>query len=392
VTRWALRLLCLMLTLASSGPSVRAHDPSTYGGLFRSRNLGETWLNADAGQFVNAALTVALDPRDSSALLLATDTGLLRSQSGGRSWTPEARDLIFGPVFAIASSPDGETVLCSSASGVFRRQAGAWTPSSAPDGAAPARAIAFGAERDRIYLLGAAGLFASSDRGRSFQPVATELAAGAPMTMLAVATTPSELLVGVIDHKLMVSQNGGKGWLQRMSGLAATPVDTGALDPFLASRAWAASGDQIYLSDDLGVGWHAVGRPLPEAQTSVRGIAADPTASTLIVTSHRGMYRSTDGGSSWELKEGTLPIHLEAGPLVRDPHDPRTLYAVYSLMPYPEVWRTAVQGGNLLARVDTLSLAGGFAFLVLLMLAAGFLVGWLQRLRRPRAAPSGSRL
>jgi hypothetical protein len=104
------------------------------------------------------------------------------------------------------------------------------------------------------------------------------------------------------------------------------------------------------------------------------------------------MYRSTDGGSSWELKEGTLPIHLEAGPLVRDPHDPRTLYAVYSLMPYPEVWRTAVQGGNLLARVDTLSLAGGFAFLVLLMLAAGFLVGWLQRLRRPRAAPSGSRL
>ena len=49
------------------------------------------------------------------------------------------------------------------------------------------------------------------------------------------------------------------------------------------------------------------------------------------------------------LKEDNLPIHLEAGPLARDPSDAGVLYAVYSLMPYSEVWRAAIEGGNLLA-------------------------------------------
>ena len=78
-----------------------------------------------------------------------------------------------------------------------------------------------------------------------------------------------------------------------------------------------------------------------------------------------------------------LPIHLEAGPLVRDPGDARTLYAVYSLMPYTEVWRSALEGSNLLARADPVSLAGGLAFLLLLMIGGGLLVRWLARQRAP---------
>ena len=93
------------------------------------------------------------------------------------------------------------------------------------------------------------------------------------------------------------------------------------------------------------------------------------------------MYRSEDGGSTWALTEGNLPVHLEAGPLVRDPSDARTLYAVYSLMPYAEVWRTALEGSNLLARTDPVSLAGGLAFVLLLMIGGGLLARWLARQR-----------
>jgi hypothetical protein len=123
----------------------------------------------------------------------------------------------------------------------------------------------------------------------------------------------------------------------------------------------------------------------------VRGIAADPAATTLVVTSHRGMYRSEDGGQSWMLKESNLPVHLESGPLVRDPNDARTLYAVYSLMPFAEVWRTAIEGGNLLARVDPVSLAGGLAFLLLLIIGGGLLVRWLARPRSAGSMPGTSR-
>src|SRR5207302_3984649 len=59
---------------------------------------------------------------------------------------------------------------------------------------------------------------------------------------------------------------------------------------------------------------------------------------TLVVSSDRGIYRSNDGGETWVQKEDNLPIHIEAGPLARDPNDPGVVYAVFSLMPYAEVW------------------------------------------------------
>src|SRR6516165_4312088 len=123
-TCFAIRATIGALAIATLAPSLassaHAHDASAYGGLFRSRNLGGTWLNADVGLFVNAALTVALDPRDQNHLLMGTDSGMLRSQNGGRSWLPEARDRIFGSVFAIAFSPSGGGIMAAAPSGVFR--------------------------------------------------------------------------------------------------------------------------------------------------------------------------------------------------------------------------------------------------------------------------------
>ena len=83
-------------------------------------DLGAAWLNADVGLFLNAALVIAVDPRDSSHLLVGTDLGILSSHNGGRSWVPEARDLIIGAVFALVFSPDGELAVCAAANGVFR--------------------------------------------------------------------------------------------------------------------------------------------------------------------------------------------------------------------------------------------------------------------------------
>ena len=193
----------------------------------------------------------------------------------------------------------------------------------------------------------------------------------------------------MVGGRLMISDDGGQRWQERVIAVRGSRVDTSVLDPYWPTRLWAASADQIYMSDDLGRNWRAVGRRLPEPETSVRGIAADQNAATLVVTTHRGLYRSEDGGSNWALIEGSLPIHLEAGPLVRDERDPKTLYAVYSLMPYPEVWRMALLGGNLLSRSDPVSLAGGLAFVLLVMIGGGLLVVWLARRRSLPATPRG---
>jgi photosystem II stability/assembly factor-like uncharacterized protein len=389
VPRCIVPALAIALILACAGAS--AHDPSAYGGLFRSRDLGGTWLNADVGLFLNSALTVAVNPRDPKHLLLGTDLGLMRSQTGGRNWTPEAQGQIIGAVFALAFTSDGQSVVCAAPSGVFRFQDGQWLRSDAPGEAAPARGLALGAVPGRIYLLGRDGLFASNDGGQSYDRVASGLPQGAEIAALAVAQQQGEILLAVIDGQIMASEDGGQQWQRRDQGLGNTPIATVVLDPSSPQRAWAAGADRVHVSDDLGGTWRTVGQALPEPGTSVRGIAADPTATTLVVTTHRGMYRSEDGGHSWTFKEGNLPVHLESGPLVRDPSDARTLYAVYSLMPYAEVWRTALEGGNLLARVDPVSLAGGLAFVLLLMIGGGMLARWLAGLRAARPLSRSSR-
>jgi photosystem II stability/assembly factor-like uncharacterized protein len=387
VSRLLIKLMVALMLL--EGSAARAHDPSAYGGVFRSRDLGATWLNADAGLFLNAALNIAVDPRDPARLLLGTDFGLLLSESGGRSWVPEAPGLMIGAVFALAFQADGSGAIGAVPGGIFRLNEGQWTGAEAPDGALPARAMATGAARGRVYLAGRSGLFVSDDGAQTFAR-AGGLPDSVEITSLAVATEPAEVVFAVVDGALMASSDGGRQWRSRAPNPTEGPFDTIALDPASPSRLWAAGADRLYLSDDLGASWRPVGRPLPEPGTRVRGIAADPGVSTLVVTTARGMYRSADGGATWALKEGNLPTHLEAGPLVRDPSDARTLYAIYSLMPYAEVWRTALEGSNLLARADPVSLAGGLAFLLLLMIGGGLLVRWLVRQRSSSPLSRGS--
>jgi photosystem II stability/assembly factor-like uncharacterized protein len=379
-------VLLLLIGTMTAG-SVRAHDASSYGGVFRSRNFGGTWLRADVGLFLNAALVVAIDPQDGSHLLAGTDLGLLGSRNGGLSWTPEAPDLIFGPIFAVTFLGDGERAICAAQSGVFRFEAGQWKAALAPEAAMPAKTLATGASADRIYLLGRDRLFTSGDSGRTFVEVRGPWETSA-MTALAIVRSEPEIIVAVIGGQIVTSEDGGQHWRPGGLGKDGQPVDNVATDPHVPKRVWAARAGRVYISDELGSRWRAVGRALPEPATTIRGIAANAEATTLVVTTNRGLYRSENGGESWMLKEDNLPIHLEAGALAQDPTDVGALYAVYSLMPYSEVWRTAIEARNLLRRPDPISLAGRIGFSVLAIVGGALFARFLVRSRL--AGPSGS--
>ena len=195
------------------------------------------------------------------------------------------------------------------------------------------------------------------------------------------------ILAAVIDGRAMISHDGGRTWHNAGFDGAGAPVDTITTDATRPQRVWAAAGGQIMVSDDLGSSWHSVGRSLPEARARVRGIAASADAMTLLVSSDRGIYRSEDGGETWAPKEDNLPIHIEAGPLARDPNDAGVIYAVFSLMPYAEVWRRAIEGGNLLARIEPISLAGGLSFCVLVLIGGGLAARHLSRRRAAARSP-----
>jgi photosystem II stability/assembly factor-like uncharacterized protein len=306
---------------------------------------------------------------------------LLRSRNGGRSWTPEAAGLAQGAVFAAAFAPDGQTALYAAPNGIFRFDGGKWERSRAPSAASPARAIAFGAKTGRIYVLGRGRAFASDDGGASFFASPIPSGDGEDIEGFAATVAPDETLYALAGHSVLASSDQGAHWTSR--GVKADAV---LADAVRRSRVWIVAHGALSFSDDQGRSWRDAGE-LSEPGATVRGIASDPSSAALNVASDRGMFRSTDGGQTWRLQESGLPVHLEAGPLAYDPADARTLYAVYSLMPYGEVWRAAVEGSNLLARQDPLQLAGAGAFVLLIIISGASLARWLARLRLQHPGP-----
>src|SRR2546423_1942710 len=137
VRRLTFWLACVVFLLAGSAS---AHDASSYGGVFRSRDLGAAWLNADVGLFLNAALVVAVDPRDSSHLLVGTDLGILSSHNGGRGWVAGGRDPLIRAGFSLALSPAGAVGGGAAARGGVRRGQDGWGRAPAPAARTPARA------------------------------------------------------------------------------------------------------------------------------------------------------------------------------------------------------------------------------------------------------------
>ena len=363
--------------------SAQAHDPSAWGGLFRSRDDGGAWLSADAGLFVGAALALAVSPTDAGHLLYATDTRLLRSRNAGRDWTHEAPALFNGPTLALAFDRDGNTAWAATPAGVFACDAASvWRKSEIADAALPARALAAGAAPGHVVLLGSRGVYASTDHGRRFSRVGQQdLPDAAGRALLVLPAAPHTLFV-VIEGRIWSSADEGRSWVPRDAGLARAPIEALAVDRDQRDRVWAAGAGRVYVSDDLGAAWRSWGEPAAPSPLSIRGLATARGGAVIVLATHKGLLRSTDSGATWLQIEGTLPAHLEAGPLLRDPHDAQTLYAGFSLVPYAELRRRAEQGTDLLSQLDPVSIAGAVAFLLLLLIGGSLGARTLARAYR----------
>jgi photosystem II stability/assembly factor-like uncharacterized protein len=357
-----------------------AHDASSWGGLFRSRDGGATWFQASVGKVMGSALAVAIDPNDPTRLLLGTDSGLLESRNGGLDWDLVAADVLIGPVLAVAFDSTGEALLAASGSTLATTDDGVrWRPAALPVGSAPARSLIAGAAPKTFYLVGWRGLFRTEHGGSTWSPLDTGLP-NPTVTRLVVDPHTPETLMAVNGGDIWLSRDSGRGWEVRSAGLPAGQIQAAAFDPGRPDRLWAAGANQVFASDDAGSTWRRVGRPLPEAETEIRGIAVDAHDRTHVVLStHRGLYASRDSASTWDLLGDNLPGHIDAGPLVREKDESRTLYAGFSVTPYDEAWRTAAAGGSPLTRLAASEAVGGAAFILLVGLAAGLALRWLAR-------------
>ena len=375
-----LATLALVLSLALQPGPAPAHDASAWGGLFRTRDAGTSWLHVNPASFVSGALALAISRADPHHLLLATDTGVARSRNGGRDWVMEAPDVLVGPAFAAAFDVDGDRALVSGASAIFRGDGERWRRLRSPAGSVPARALVSGSIRGRVYLAGRTGLYRSDDWGQSWVSIGDALQAEHVSGVVVPAGRADEVYV-VAGGRSWGSTDAGRTWQLRVDGLPRGGIEAVAVDPSDANRLWSVAADQVFRSDDQGRRWTPVGEPVPERPVAARGLAV--MDHVILMATDRGVYRSADDGGRWKLGSDTLPAHLEAGVLQRDPVDPTVVYAGFAMTPHEELARRAADAAGVLGPLAPGTLAGGLVALALLLLAAGAVVRRLARTYHP---------
>jgi photosystem II stability/assembly factor-like uncharacterized protein len=230
------------------------------------------------------------------------------------------------------------------------------------------------ADPDRVYAAPSTGWFGqvmqrSDDGGRSWDPVGNEFHyAGVPGTHQWYDGTPrpwefkrvwhlepslddpDTVYAGVEDAALFRTTDGGRTWAelpglrehgsgsQWQPGAGGMCLHTIVLDPENRQRIFVAiSAAGVFRTDDGGASWEPInkgllsqGIPSPAAEVGhcVHKLAMHPSRpSTLFMQKHWDVMRSDDGGDSWSEISGDLPTDF-GFPIAVHSHDPETVYVV----------------------------------------------------------------
>lgn len=270
-------------------------------GLAALAGLGAFLMNrADSSGSSGAALlpdtpdyhSLLVGRTNPQELVLGTHYGLYRSSDGGRSWDPA--ELAGQDAMNLAQPTDqvvwaaGHNVLARSTDG------GATWTDVRPDGLPSLDVHGFTVDPNDPKTLYAAvsgqGLYRSADGGVSFVRVSKAVG---PAVMALALTREGHVLAGDMEQGLLRSNDRGKSWHQTL----AEGVMGIALNPNEPKRA-VATGSGIFMSDDQGESWREV-LPLAKGGGPVAWSPSSPKIG-YVVSFDRTLYKTTDGGSTWQ--------------------------------------------------------------------------------------------
>jgi photosystem II stability/assembly factor-like uncharacterized protein len=188
------------------------------------------------------------------------------------------------------------------------------------------------------------GMTADTFSGLKFRLIGPAVASGRVMSIAVNPKKTDEYYVGVASGGVWKTVNDGTTWTPVFDGEASYSTGWVALDPNDASVVWVGSGesnsqrsvsygDGIYRSDDGGKSWQNLGLKKSE---HIGRVVIDPRDSKVVYVAaegplwgpggDRGLYKTTDGGKNWKsvltISENTGVVDVQL-----DPSNPDILYA-----------------------------------------------------------------
>ncbi|MEM6796521.1 MAG: hypothetical protein AAF725_21290, partial [Acidobacteriota bacterium] len=204
-------------------------------------------------------------------------------------------------------------------------------------------------------LAGASGAAASGEDSGTGDPWIASLGAAVsarhigPLgnrvsAVVGVAGDPNTYFAGAASGGVFKSSDGGHSWRPTFDDTPAFSIGSLAVSPSDPNVVWASTGepfirsnvsmgDGIYRSTDGGESWENRGLPLSGRIGRLAVHPEDPQVVWAAALGHgygpspeRGVYKTVDGGESWR-----RVLHVDektgAADVVIDPHNPRVLFA-----------------------------------------------------------------
>jgi hypothetical protein len=150
--------------------------------------------------------------------------------------------------------------------------------------------------------------------------------AGRTSSIAVDPSNPNHLLVAAAGGGIWETFDTGTTWAPRADQMPSLAIGAIAFDPTTPSRVYAGSGEGnfywnlgagVYKSTDGGTTW-AVAASSPFVGVGFFDLVVDPqTPSTLYAATTDGFYKSTNSGSSWSLKRAgycwDISVHPSGG-------------------------------------------------------------------------------
>ncbi len=264
-------------------------------GLLRSDDGGETWERVGAESIESAAvMSLAADPSDPSVLWAGTEpSAVYRSTDGGDTWThvggltamPSSDEWAFPPrphthhvrwIEVAPDDPDRVYVGVEAGALLYTTDGGDTWHERPPGSRRDNHTLATHPDApDRVYSAAGDGYAESHDRGESWGHPQTGLDHRYVWGLAVDAGDPDRVLVASAHGASDAHRPPGDAHLYRLTG------DRG---PGGTDARWERL-------DDCGV---------PTGEGALRAVLASPAAGEFYACNDRGLYRSADGGDTFD--------------------------------------------------------------------------------------------
>ena len=288
----------------------------------------------------DAIVVITLHPFNPTIMYIATNDYIYKSRDEGTTWEKISGGMSHSRVIALAIDPRFPATIYAGTKGdaIYKSYDGGHRWVAQKNGlddvtvTSVVNQILFDPnDGNRLFAATTMGVFASDDGGDTWKKRMAGMTDILMVVTLAINPQRPDVMYAGTSGGVFKSTDRAKTWAKANQGLVspellsssrALMVNAIHVDPGTPDLVYAATLNGLYKTTDGGSSWTRIGLGLPDQMISVMNISP---RGTLYVAGRQGLSRSDDQGMTWkQINVGLESSNIRS--LAIAPQDAKTLY------------------------------------------------------------------